>query len=82
MEEEQEEDGRLTGEPDPFISSDAAVVVCPAEEGEEGEDLPLLGGSPGSAELLKEDRPETLLTAPGSAAPGAALKARLEGNML
>lgn len=73
-----EDDGCLTGEPEPFVSSEDAVVVCPAEEREEGEDF---------AEVLKEDKLETLLPgestgAPASAAPRAVLKVRLEAYML
>lgn len=79
----EEDDGGLTAEPEPFISSEDVMVVCPAEEREEGEDFPLLEESAGSPELLKEDKLETLLTdesmgAPGSAAPRAVLKVRLE----
>lgn len=83
----EEDDGCLTGEPDPFISSEDAMVVCPAEEREGGEDFPLLEESAESTEVLKEDKLETLLTdesmgAPGSAAPRAVLKVRLEVYML
>lgn len=84
---EEEEDGCLTGEPDPFISSEDAMVVCPAEEREEGEDFPLLEESAESPEVLTEDKLETLLTdesmgAPGSAAPRAVFKVRLGVYML
>lgn len=74
----EEDDGCLTGEPEPFISSEDVMVVCPAEEREEGDDFPLLEESAESPELLKEDKLETLLTAPGSAVPRAVLKVRLE----
>lgn len=86
----EEEDGYLTGEPDPFISSAEAITVCPVEERDESEDIPPLNGSVDSTEVFEEDKQGMLLTgerldAPISVAtvdPRVALKGRLELYML
>lgn len=86
----EEEDGYLTGETDPFINSEEAMVVCPVEERDERDALPPLDESVESTEVFKEDRLEMLLTGerlgtPASAAtvePRAVLKGRLELYML
>lgn len=77
----EEDDGYLTGDPDPFIRSEDAMVVCPVEEREEGEDFAPLEESVESAEVFREDKLETLLTDESmaeSAAPRAVLKPRLD----
>lgn len=82
----EEEDGYLTGETDPFISSEEAMVVCPVEERDESDDLPPLDESVESTEVFKEDRQEMLLTEEKLGAPEsdatvdsrAVLKGRLE----
>lgn len=58
----EEDDGYLTGEADPFMSSEEAMVVCPVEERDEREDLPPLNESVESTEVFKDDRLEILLT--------------------
>lgn len=58
----EEDDGYLTGETDPFMSSEEAMVVCPVEERDEREDLPPLNESVESTEVFKDDRLEILLT--------------------
>ena len=81
----EEEDRYLTGETDPFISSEEAIVVCPVEERDETDDLPPLDESVESTEDFREDMLETLLTlemlcAPISVAtvdPRAVIKGRL-----
>lgn len=82
----EEDDGYLTGDPDPVIrSEDGATVVCPVEERDEGEDFPPLEESVESAEVFREDKLETLLrdeSMAESAAPRAVLKVRLEGYTL
>lgn len=86
----EEDDGYLTGETDPFISSEEAMVVCPVEERDERDDLPPLDESVESTEVFKEDRLEMLLTverlgAPvsvGTVEPSTVLKGRLELYML
>lgn len=86
----EEEDGYLTGETDPFISSEEAMVVCPVEERDERDDLPPLDESVESTDVFKEDMLEMLLTeerlsAPVSVAtvePSTVLKGRLELYML
>lgn len=68
----EEEDGYLTGEPDPFISSAEAITVCPFEDRDESEDIPpLLTGE-------RLDAPISVATVD----PRAALKGRLELYML
>lgn len=82
----EEEDGYLTGEADPFISSEEAMVVCPVEESEESDDLPPRDESVESTEVFKVDRQEMLLTEEKFGAPEsdvtvdsrAVLKGRLE----
>lgn len=83
----EEEEEYLTGEPDPFISSEDAAVVCPVEEMDEGEDFPPLEESIESTEVFKEDMLETFLRdggmeTPESVAPRADLKVRLDVYML
>lgn len=86
----EEEDGYLTGEPVPFISSAEAITVCPVEEKDVSEDIPPLNESVDSTEVFEEDKAGMLLTgerldAPISVAtvdPRAALKGRLELYML
>lgn len=78
----EEDEGYLTGEPDPFISSEDAMVVCPVEERDGGEDFPPLEESVESTEVFREDKLETLLTdesagAGESAAPRVVLRVRL-----
>lgn len=65
---EEEEEGRLIE--DPFNSSDDGMVVCPAEEGEEPEDLPPLKDSVESMQVFRDDRLQTLLTGERLAPPG------------
>lgn len=81
----EEEDGYLTGETEPFImdNSEEAMVVCPAEERDERDDLPPLDDSVESIEVFKEDRLELVLTeervdAPASVDARTVLKGRLE----
>lgn len=93
MEEgEEEEEGYLTGETDPFImdSSEDAMVVCPVEE-RDREDFPPLEASVESPEVFIEDMLEVVLTderegAPASPTnvvdPRADFKGRLELYML
>lgn len=64
----EEEEGRLIE--DPFSSSDDGMVVCPAEEGEEMEDLPPLKDSVESMQVFRGDRLPTLLTGETLAPPG------------
>lgn len=83
----EEDEGYLTGEPDPFISSEDAAVVCPVEEKDGGEDFPPLEESIESTEVFKEDKLETFLRdggteTPESAAPRAVFKVRLDVYML
>lgn len=81
----EEDDGYLTGDPDPVIRSEGAMVVCPVEEREEGVDFPALEESVESAEVFREDKLEPLLrdeSMAASAAPRAVLKVRLEGYTL
>lgn len=55
---------------DPFSSSDDGMVVCPAEEGEEMDDLPPLKDSVESTQVFRDDRLQTLLTGERLAPPG------------
>lgn len=58
----EEEEGYLTGETEPFINSEDAIVVCPAVEIEESGDLPKRDDSVGST-VFKGEIWEMFLTA-------------------
>lgn len=64
---EEEEEGRLSE--DPFRSSDDGTVVCPAEEGEDRDDLPPLKDSVESTQVFRDDRLQTVLTGERLAPP-------------
>lgn len=88
----EDEDGYLTGESDPFIvdKSEEAMVVCPAEEWDESDDIPPRDDNVESTDVFKEDKLEMVFTeekvgAPESAAAmdaRAVLKGGLEMYML
>lgn len=76
----------LTGETDPFIISEEAMVVSPVEERDERDVLPPRDEGVESTEVFREDRLDMLLTedrlcTPVSVAavdPREVLKGRLE----
>lgn len=59
----EEEEGYLTGEIEPFINSEDAIVVCPAVEIEESGDLPIRDDNVGSTDVFKGEIWEMFLTA-------------------
>lgn len=58
----EEEEGNLTGDIEPFISSEDATVVCPIVEIEESGDLPIRDDNVGSTEVFSGEILEMLLT--------------------
>lgn len=72
----EEEEGYLTGDNDPFISSEEAIVVCPVDEREERDDLPPRDDSAVSTDVFS-DMLEMVLTEDRSGAPVSDLKGRL-----
>lgn len=58
----EEEEGYLTGDSEPFISSVEAVVVCPVMESEDSDDLPPRDDRVGSTGVFKGEMFEIFLT--------------------
>lgn len=59
----EEEEGYLTGDMEPFINSEDAIVVCPMVEIEESGDLPIRDDNVGSTDVFSGEILGMLLTA-------------------